>query len=192
MPPELHTARLVLRPFSTDDLPWLAYMRDPEWRRYLGRGFPSPEQFIENNTSADWEQELNFAVLRDGVLIGSVHAGLGRPAGVGELACLLAPHAWGQSIAYEACTALLDYAFGTCGLFKAYARVDGRHARSIRVLEKLGLRREAVLRLHRLDEQGERSDEIWYGVLGSEWAERQGTRSSRLEATGSDAPLPRT
>jgi RimJ/RimL family protein N-acetyltransferase len=177
MPPELHTNRLVLRPFSTDDLPRLTYMSDPAWRRYLGPEFPSAEQFIKNNTTADWKQELNFAILHDGVLAGSVHLGLGRPSGVGELACLLSPDAWGHGIAHEACTAILDHAFQSCGLFKAFARVDGRHARSIRVLEKLGLQREAVLRQHRLDAEGQRSDELWYGVLGSEWAQRRGTHS---------------
>jgi ribosomal-protein-alanine N-acetyltransferase len=165
----LHTARFKLRPFIPDDLSQLGYFSDPAWRRYLGPEFPPATQFIANNTEVDWDRELSFAIVDGNRLLGSVHLGLDPPRGVGELACLIAPSDWGYGIAGEACRAVLDHGFGECGLFKAYARVDTRHARSIRVLETLGFMAEGVLRLHRRDSDGSRSDERWYGLLRSEW-----------------------
>ena len=54
-------------------------------------------------------------------------------------------------------------------ILKTYARVNARHTRSVRALEKLGFVEEGILRLHRLDSEGQRSDEVWYGLLHSEW-----------------------
>ncbi|MPZ15394.1 MAG: hypothetical protein GEU73_13380 [Chloroflexi bacterium] len=45
-----------------------------------------------------------------------------------------------------------------------------RNVQSHRVMEKLGMRREAVLRQHRVH-RGERIDEVWYGLLRAEWSE---------------------
>jgi ribosomal-protein-alanine N-acetyltransferase len=45
---------------------------------------------------------------------------------------------------------------------------DARNERSHRVLEKLGMTREGLLRKNRLA-RDEFVDEVWYGVLRSEW-----------------------
>ena len=41
--------------------------------------------------------------------------------------------------------------------------------RSRRVMAKVGMRLEATLRLHRIDALGELADDVWYGMLRSEW-----------------------
>ena len=51
------------------------------------------------------------------------------------------------------------------------ARADARNARSIRVMEKLGMKREGLLRNDRLC-RGELIDEVVYGLLRSEWGEK--------------------
>jgi ribosomal-protein-alanine N-acetyltransferase len=58
---------------------------------------------------------------------------------------------------------------------RVYATADARNIASRRVMEKLGMRLEATLRMHRLDARGELLDEVWYGLLREEWLERQPT-----------------
>ena len=52
---------------------------------------------------------------------------------------------------------------------RVYARVDARNARSLRVVEKLGMTREGVLRRH-IKRHQERIDDVYYGVLREEWS----------------------
>jgi RimJ/RimL family protein N-acetyltransferase len=46
--------------------------------------------------------------------------------------------------------------------------VDARNARSLRVVEKLGMTREGVLRRH-IKRHEVRIDDVYYGVLREEW-----------------------
>ncbi len=51
------------------------------------------------------------------------------------------PDLWGRGFAHEAGSAVLDYAFETLGLSRVVADVDEPNRASIRVLERLGMRR---------------------------------------------------
>jgi [ribosomal protein S5]-alanine N-acetyltransferase len=53
-------------------------------------------------------------------------------------------------------------------LMRIRAMADARNARSHRVLEKLGMAREGLLGKNRFV-RDEFVDEVWYGVLRSEW-----------------------
>lgn len=64
---------------------------------------------------------------------------------------------------------MIDYAFHDLRLVRVYARADARNRRSIRVMEKLGMRQEALLRCHRVDRVGARCDEVVFGILRDEW-----------------------
>jgi ribosomal-protein-alanine N-acetyltransferase len=48
----------------------------------------------------------------------------------------------GQGMVTEAITAVLDFAFGAAGLHRVQAAIMPRNARSLRVIEKLGFRKE--------------------------------------------------
>lgn len=102
-------------------------------------------------------------------VIGSVHLGLGAPAYVGELACMIKPRFWGDGIAVEVCSEVLAYAFTSTPLHKAIAHCDARNTGSWKVLEKLGMVREGTLRANRLARDGELVDEYCYGLLKDEW-----------------------
>jgi RimJ/RimL family protein N-acetyltransferase len=52
----------------------------------------------------------------------------------------------GQGYMTEACRAVLDYGFADMGLRRIEARCQITNAASARVLEKIGMRREAVVR----------------------------------------------
>ena len=63
--------------------------------------------------------------------------------------------------------AVMRWAIAVYGLDRVHASCDAENIGSYRVMEKLGMRREALLRQHRLL-RGERRDELVYGILASE------------------------
>jgi ribosomal-protein-alanine N-acetyltransferase len=88
-----------------------------------------------------------------------------------ELGYMLRRDRWGRGIATEAARILLDFAFGELGLHRVFAVVDEDNPASIRVVEKLGFRREAR---HVKDafSQGEWFTTLIYAVLEEEWTVR--------------------
>ena len=57
------------------------------------------------------------------------------------------------------------------------AMADARNLGSLRVMEKLGMVREGVLRQNRLV-RGEFIDEVWCGVLRTEWEAQRHRRDN--------------
>lgn len=86
----------------------------------------------------------------DDQLIGTVGLnGVDLWHGRGELAYDLDPRWQGQGLATHAARAVLDWAHGTCGLVRIQATVLDSNARSIALLERLGMQREGRLRAYR-------------------------------------------
>jgi RimJ/RimL family protein N-acetyltransferase len=75
---------------------------------------------------------------------------------------------WGQGLATEAAQAVMDWSFQNLNLNKIFATCDVRNTGSWRVMEKLGMSREGLLRSH-FKWQGEFKDEYYYGILRREW-----------------------
>ena len=74
----------------------------------------------------------------------------------------------GKGLSTEAARVVLNWGFWTHSLNKVCATCDPRNERSRRVLEKLGMAEERLLRRH-LKWQGEFRDVLHYGILRSEW-----------------------
>ena len=79
---------------------------------------------------------------------------------------------WGRGLASEAVAAVIDWAFDQYGLAKTHARPDVRNVGSQRVMEKVGMTREGVLRSH-AKRRGVRVDYVYYGLLCQEWKEQR-------------------
>jgi len=75
---------------------------------------------------------------------------------------------WGKGLTPEAAHAVIKWAFQTYDLNKIYSTCDPRNERSLRVLEKLGMKQEGLLRSH-INWQGEVRDVAYYGILRDEW-----------------------
>ena len=74
----------------------------------------------------------------------------------------------GQGLATEAAQALVDLGFTSMGLHRIFARTGKANTRSWRLMERLGMRREAHFRQsHRV--RGEWDDEFVYAILAHEW-----------------------
>ena len=173
---ELKTERLVLRPFRLEDVDDVyAYLKDPEWDRYhyfLPVSQPytrrNAEEFMARQVLVAWSTDPHFAIVLNSAVVGSISLIINGTDDTGGLAYGLARVHWGKGLMPEAAQAVIDWGLTEYGLAKIYARADLRNRRSTRVMEKLGMIREGVLRSHRKG-RGGRADEVYYGLLREEW-----------------------
>ena len=75
---------------------------------------------------------------------------------------------WNNGYATEGTRALLELAFSRLNLHRVWATCDVRNHTSYRVMEKLGMRREALFKRDVL-QRGEWRDSYLYAVLAEEW-----------------------
>ncbi|MGD9933804.1 MAG: GNAT family N-acetyltransferase [Dehalococcoidia bacterium] len=169
----LSTERLVLRPWQTSDVgaPY-EWAQDERFTRFLP--LPRPydrlhaEEFTESRVGTDWAVAPAFAVTLEGVLIGDVNARVDAGHGRAEMGYGFRVERWGQGYATEAARAVLDWLFEAMAMEKVMARADAANQGSWRVMERLGMEREATHRSHRVL-RGERRDEVVYGLLRRDW-----------------------
>ena len=179
----LVTERLLLRPYSTDDLDALHDLeRRAETARYLYNEPLTREaaqalldrrrQMVAIDEAGD-DLALVVVLEATGRLIG--HVMLRRSSlehRQGEVGYVLHPDHQGRGYATEATALLLRLGFEELGLHRIVGRLDARNAASAAVLERLGMRQEAHLRENELV-KGEWVDELVYAILAEEWRDRQ-------------------
>jgi RimJ/RimL family protein N-acetyltransferase len=85
----------------------------------------------------------------------------------GEIGFMFHPDRQGRRYATEAARELVALAFSTYNLHRVYGRLEPRNTASARVLEKLGMRREADL-IENEWVKGEWQSEVVYGLLARE------------------------
>ena len=148
--PLLTTSRLALSSCRATDAEWLhALWTDPDVRRYLWDGVVIPLERTAaaiEASRADFEARghgLWVLTQRDtGVRVG--FAGLRTAAWepTPEIVYGLDPRQWGHGFAVEAAAAVLAHAFTVLTLPRVVAATNPPNVRSIRVLERLGMRLE--------------------------------------------------
>lgn len=84
-----------------------------------------------------------------------------------EIGYALRSSSWRRGCMGEALPALIDHAFGDLALRRLEADVDPRNEASLRLLDKLGFKREGYLR-ERYDVNGELQDTVLLGLLARE------------------------
>ncbi|MEA3175487.1 MAG: hypothetical protein QOF42_2898 [Gammaproteobacteria bacterium] len=153
----LRTDRLVLREFVKADFDAVfAYSSDPKVTRYLffgPRDEESTAEYLEELLASQVEQprtrfELAVEEASSGRLIGACDLSLIEANAV-DLGYMLGTPDWGKGYATEISLALLEAAFCELRAERVISTVDVNNGASIRVLEKIGMRWEAVFRKHR-------------------------------------------
>lgn len=175
--PTLHTARLVMRPFTEADsdamfalhssAPVLRYWDSPPWgeRSRAARFIAACKQMEQEGSGA----RLAIERAADGVFIGwCCLVGWNPVYRSATMGYCLDDAAWGQGFATEAAGTLLHWAFDTIDLNRVQAETDTRNTASSRVLEKLGFVREGMLRENCIV-NGEVSNSWVYGLLRRQW-----------------------
>lgn len=181
LPEVIETARLRLRPWAIGDVDdVLSYAQDPEWSKHL-RVLPRPygrgdaERFVARQLLLDSVAHPAWAIVIEGAVSGGINIRFDFAHLLGEIGYALARVHWNRGYATEAARAVIDAAFEAhADLNRVHARADVDNRGSQRVMEKVGMTREGVLRQSRV-ERGEAIDEVWYGILRSEWSERTGS-----------------
>ncbi len=88
--------------------------------------------------------------------------------GVYEMAWIFNRSYWRQGYAYEACKAVMDYAFCELDAHKVFAEaIDG--VKSVGLMQKLGMKVEGGQRSQTKDNDGNWADLYFYGFLKEEW-----------------------
>jgi RimJ/RimL family protein N-acetyltransferase len=143
MPLRLETERLVLTPEDEQDVEWFTELLNTR-----GTDTFTVEDALDKITTmaaTTTTHGIGALVLRtrpDGDAIGYCAIIIGRGSlAEPEIAYELLPRAHGQGYATEAARALLDAAFAT-GRTRIWSTVGSWNAPSLRVLDKLGFRRD--------------------------------------------------
>ena len=171
---ELKTGRLLLRPFKLEDVDdAFGVASDPEWARFLPL-VPQPytrrdaEEFVARQLVRSWDTNPGWAIVIEGRVIGSIVLGVDVQNQSGELHYAIHRDQWGKGLMPEAAGAVTEWGFKERGLAKIWAKADLRNRQSWRVMEKLGMTREGMLRSHRVV-RGERVDDVYCGLLRRDW-----------------------
>jgi RimJ/RimL family protein N-acetyltransferase len=153
----IRTARLNLREFvGTDFHSVHAYSSDPRVTRYLffgPRDEDSTAAYLDGLLASQLERprtrfELAVEEIASGRVIGACDLSF-IERNVVDLGYMLGIENWGKGYATEIALALVDAAFFDLRADRVISTVDINNGASIRVLEKIGMRWEAVFRKHR-------------------------------------------
>jgi RimJ/RimL family protein N-acetyltransferase len=174
-PPEIiETERLRLRPPVMEDAEAIfeRYAQDTEVTKYLTwrphRSIEETQDYLRRCLSV-WEQASAFpwVICRksDGQFIGMVEIRLGDHKS--DLGYVLAREFWGNGYAPEAVKAITEWALAQAGVWRVWAVCDVDNLASARVLEKVGMQREGVLRrwIIHPNVSAEPSDAFCYAIV---------------------------
>jgi RimJ/RimL family protein N-acetyltransferase len=153
-PPEkLETKRLILRLPGIKDAEeiFAQYAQDAEVTKYLtwqpNRTLEETRDFL-HLCLAGWEigKSFQWVIVRkeDNQLLGM--AGFRADGHKLELGYVLAKAYWGKGYMTEAVRVLVDWALSRDEIYRVWAVCDAENKASVRVLEKVGMELESVLR----------------------------------------------
>ena len=183
----IETARLILRRYEDRDVRdiveysreadyWLARSLDWKPTGESVRAYFEAQRDQRPEAHPLW-MNLMMELRSEGKVVGCVGIGVtDKEHGQASIGWMLSCRYQGQGLATEAAQALVDFGFGSMALHRIFARTGKANARSWRLMERLGMRREACFRQsHQV--QGEWDDEFVYAILADEW--RQGRAGER-------------
>jgi len=172
---EIHTARLILRPYASTDIDGLVRLAGAREVAATTLRIPHPyterdaRDFIAASAGASLP-ETRFAITRKngGELCGGIGFRVDEAQHHAELGYWLGVPYWGQGYATESAQALLNYGFDTLSLHRIYASYVTHNVASGRVLRKIGMRHEGLMREH-VCKWGTFYDIECYGMLKTDW-----------------------
>lgn len=157
----VETERLILRWFTSDDAAFIFdLLNQPSWKRYIGdREIDSLEAargYIERVLRTSYRQHgfgLYAVELKAEHTLAGM-CGLIKRDGLGDVDIGFAflPRFEGQGLAYAAASAVLSHSAATLGLTRIVAIASVDNQRSMRLMERLGMHYEGLIRLPGDDE----------------------------------------
>lgn len=175
--PTLQTVRLLLRPFALSDTSAVQRLAGAVEVADTTLGVPHPyengmaEQWIGSHPGQfDAGTIVTYAITSQeaGTLIGVVSLAVTSKHQRAEIAYWLGVPYWNRGYMTEAARALVSYGFTEMGLHKITASHFARNPASGRVMQKIGMIQEGLLRRHVRKGDGF-EDLVVYGLLAEEW-----------------------
>lgn len=174
---DIETERLFLRKFTPDDAEAMFnnWAGDGEVTRYmLWQTHASID--VSREIIAKWCEEynhgyINWAIVlkESGAPIGSIGVhNIRENIRACELGYCIGRSFWGNGYVPEAAMHVLKYLFDS-GFNRVEAYHDIRNPKSGRVMSKIGMRQEGILRDHMITGAGEISDAVIYSVLAADY-----------------------
>ena len=175
--PKIETERLILRKITKQDVPDMyAYCSDPEVTRFVKwnqhQSLAETEAFVEfilNNykkkSLAPWGMEYK----KTGKIIGTVDLASWNPTHQSaEIAYCIHQGYWGCGLTTEAAKSVIAFGFSNMDLIRIQARCFVANIGSERVMEKLGMTFEGIIRKGMLV-KGKHEDLKLYSILKEEF-----------------------
>ena len=183
----LVTDRLVIRAYEASDVPALIeYLSsdDPVVARVMRiaptteaiEAYWEPMRSVDPFSDPQW-LSLLIELKGERKVVGNVGYGttvIDEAHKLGSIGWSLSSAYRGQGIATEAASAVLGFVFDHLGVHRVQARTGRANASSWRLMERLGMRREAHFRESHTNLLGAWDDEYIYAILKAEW--EQGTK----------------
>ena len=165
---ELRDGDLVLRPFTLDDVPAITRAcQDPEIQRWIP---VIPRPYTEDDARrfvlAD-DLGHQFAITESATLAGSIGMRVNQFR-VGHIGYWCAPEARARGLTTRALRLVSRWGLEELGLGRVELITDPDNTASQRVAEKVGFRREGILRSHLLHPDGRRRDSVMFSLLPGE------------------------
>lgn len=174
----IYTERLIIRPLLIADLDAVLSITGlPETYSYIPED-PMNElaarNMIEhgqnNSTLNDLPPDIAVLLLETNELVGLLSFNtISSRFHTVEIGWMFHRAHRGKGYASEAAHALMDYGFSNLGIHRIIATCDPRNIPSVRIMEKLGMRREANFIDSVILEDGEWHDEYLYAITEKEW-----------------------
>jgi RimJ/RimL family protein N-acetyltransferase len=153
----LETGRLILRRLTVEDAPFmLGLLNEPSWLRFIGdrgvRTLEDARNYIARGP-VDMYERLGFGLyataLKEDESAPIGICGLVKRDGLEDVDIGFAflPKFWGKGYACEAASAVMAYAKSVVGLERIVAITAVDNESAARLLEKIGLRFEKMVRL---------------------------------------------
>ncbi|MFD1448456.1 GNAT family N-acetyltransferase [Oceanobacillus profundus] len=175
--PKIETERLILRKITKQDVPDMyAYCSDPEVTRFVTwnphQSLADTEAFVEfilknykKKSLAPWGMEYK----KTGKIIGTVDLASWNPTHQSaEIAYCIHQDYWGCGLTTEAAKSVTAFGFSNMDLIRIQARCFVANIGSERVMEKLGMTFEGIIRKGMLV-KGKHEDLKLYSILKEEF-----------------------
>lgn len=175
--PTLQTQRLILRPFTLQDVPVVTKLAGEKEIAAKTLFIPHPyeekdaQEWISTNVNIfQANKAVVFAIVINAnkQLCGAIGLGIDRENEQAEMGYWIGKPYWSQGYCTEAARAILQYGFTALKLHRICADHFKSNPASGRVMKKIGMIYEGCRR-HHVKKWGKFEDLEQYGILDTDW-----------------------